>query len=457
LISLTKYILFFCSALFGIPIAFILAKHYKYIENILFFLFIFLTCQMIDINLISREAFRITSRGFEFGLVDIFAIIFFKLILDRKASHPIKKLPPGSILYFLYFFFSLLSIFNSDSLLFSSFEVFKMVKMYFFYWVIYNYINSKKQLKFLTNCISITILYIFTHVIVEKYILGHYQVTGPLPHQNSLVMYLLPFVSIVFAYLLENSPDIKILPSQLFNILQIIRHYIYWLLALLTGIISIFFTLSRGGIAAFAISFIIIMFLSLTSRFSAKKLSIFFLIFILGSGITLRAADTIINRFKTAPIESGNVRIQLAKAAINMANDNPFGIGLNNFGIKINYPYDYGQHIIHRNKLPEDAKNGLVETIYLMIAAETGWINLGFFLLWIGSMYYTNIRNFFRYKKSNYRYLTIGLAGGLSAIYIESTLEWVLKQSNNFYQLMLIFAVISIMTKLYKINNTIQT
>ena len=48
--------------------------------------------------------------------------------------------------------------------------------------------------------------------------------------------------------------------------------------------------------------------------------------------------------------------------------------------------------------------------------------------------------------------MSIGLTGGLLAIYIESGLEWVLKQTNNFYQLMLIFALIATMDRLYHIK-----
>jgi hypothetical protein len=54
------------------------------------------------------------------------------------------------------------------------------------------------------------------------------------------------------------------------------------------------------------------------------------------------------------------------------------------------------------------------------------------------------------YRGTDYQYFAIGLTGGLLAIYLESTLEWVLKQTNNFYQLMLMFAMIMVMTKLEK-------
>jgi hypothetical protein len=87
----------------------------------------------------------------------------------------------------------------------------------------------------------------------------------------------------------------------------------------------------------------------------------------------------------------------------------------------------------------------LVETVYLMIAAESGWPSLVVFILWLLIMYTRNIINIFTYGKTEYRYLTIGLAGGLLGIYLESALEWVLKQTNNFYQLMLVFGVIAAM------------
>ncbi|SFV70072.1 hypothetical protein MNB_SM-4-616 [hydrothermal vent metagenome] len=83
-----------------------------------------------------------------------------------------------------------------------------------------------------------------------------------------------------------------------------------------------------------------------------------------------------------------------------------------------------------------------------MIAAETGWHNLGIFIWFLLYFYYKNIQNYFRLKGSEYRYLPLGIIGGLSAIYVQSTLEWALKQTNNFYQLMFIFALIGVVSRL---------
>jgi hypothetical protein len=200
--------------------------------------------------------------------------------------------------------------------------------------------------------------------------------------------------------------------------------------------------------AMFAITIFVIFILSHSYGFSLRKLGITIL-FLLGlAGILYKAMDSITERVETAPEASANVRVMLAESAVNMANDKILGIGLNNFAIKVNPPYPYSDHI----PMPEDEdakmSNGLVETIYLNIAAETGWHNLVVFLLFIFYFYFKNMRNYFRLKGSIYRYFPLGLMGGLLAIYLQSTLEWVLKQTNNYYQLMFMFAIIAAISRL---------
>jgi len=248
-------------------------------------------------------------------------------------------------------------------------------------------------------------------------------------------MYMIVFGSIILAYLL-NSEKIKLY---------------YWLPVFGAASIDIISTLSRGGMALFALSISIIFFLSYISKISFRKLGITLIFIILGSGVLYKASDTILERVNNAPAESLTVRIELAQAAQNMANDKLSGIGLNNFGLKINHPYTYGNHIQRED---DYEKGGLVETIYLMIAAETGWHNLLVFILFLLYFYGKNVLNYLRLKESQYRYLPLALIGVLTAIYIQSTLEWVLKQTNNFYQLMFIFALIGVLSKLIKEKET---
>lgn len=435
-LSSVKYIIFFIVLCVGVPAGFSFAKTHPKFEKIIFFLMVFFTVKMEDINFVSRETFRLTSKGFEIGLVDIATFIILLLVLHRKHQYKLE-LPPGSYFFFAYFFFSILSIMNSAVVLFSMFEVWKMLRMYLYFWVIYNYINSFDQYDDFLKGVAACTLFVFEEVMKQKYVFHVFQTAGPFPHQNSLVMYMIIFSSLMFAYLLNR----KNVPAYKFSM---------WLILFGMAAVCIVSTLSRAGIVLFSFSCAIILGVSLLSGVNSKKIVVTLLLLVMGIAIFVRAWDSISERFRTAPEESATTRVDLAKAAVKMANDKLFGIGLNNFGHKINPPYPYSSHIEMHNEDDEDEKNGLVETVYLMIAAETGWHNLAVFFLMLFYFYFMNVRNFIRLKNSNYQFIAIGLIGGLLAIYLESTLEWVLKQTNNFYQLMLIFALIASMDKLYR-------
>lgn len=429
-----KYLIFFTVLVFGVPIGYAIARKHGKFENFVLFLVLFFTCRLAEtINFISHENYRGTSRGFEITLVDLAVLILFFLVIQRKNVYKIKLLPPGSLLFFMYILISLISIMNSGVALYSFFEIWKMLRMYFFYWIMYNYIQDLIQINLIVKYIGYIIIYVFILVLQQKYLLGMFQVKGPFPHQNSMAMYLIVFGCLIFAALMNSKERTS--------------NTYYLLLVFGMSAICVVSSLSRAGLACFAVSLLIIFLLSFGSGFSLKKISLTVVFILLGSVVIFKAADTITQRFETAPEESANTRIVLAGAACSMAGDKFFGIGLNNFGLKINPPYPYGDHI-KRTKWNE--KEGLVETIYLMIAAETGWVNLVIFLIFIFKFYFMNLINLFRYRKSIYCYVCIGFIGGLSGIYLESVLEWVLKQTNNFYQLMLVFAIIAAMSKIYK-------
>lgn len=429
-----KYVVFFITLLIGVPGGYFLSLKYPRVEKFMFFLMLFFTVKMEDINFVSRETFRLTSKGFEMGMVDIATLVVLFLVLHRKKKYPVQ-LPPGSYFYFAYLGFSMLSMVNSAVLLFSFFELWKMLRMYLYFFVVYNYINDYKQFNDFMKGVAAVTIFIFYEVMKQKYLEGKFQSSGPFPHQNSLVMYTIILGSLIFAYLLNRK---KVKPLS----------FIFWLVLFGMSGVCVISTLSRAGLVLFGLSIVTVLGISFLGGVTGKKVWVSILLIFLTMAILAKAWNSINERFRTAPEESANVRKNLAIAALNMVKDKPLGIGLNNFGIKINPPWQYSAHIEMHNPDDEDEKNGLVETIYLMIAAESGWHTLAMFLSFLFYFYYLNIRNYFRYKNSEFRYFSIGLVGGLLAIYLESTLEWVLKQTNNYYQLMLVFAMIAVMSKL---------
>ncbi|MCF7919788.1 MAG: O-antigen ligase family protein [Candidatus Cloacimonetes bacterium] len=429
-----KYLVFFLTLFVAVPIGSQLARTNKSVEKLVHFLYIFLTTEEITINFVSREFFKGTSRGFEVGIVDLLGLVLYSVILMRASKYPPRIVPPGAPIYFILFTFCLISITNSATgyIMHSFFEIWKMFRMYLYFWINYNYIIYYHNYDTIIYSIRAIIFYISYHVLRQKYVLGLWQAKGPFPHQNSLVMYMIILNSLILGYILNKKKKIKLF---------------WWVVAFSLGSLSIVSTFSRAGLVCFVLSCMVIIMLSFTGGVSPRKIGVTILIMFIGLLGALRAMDSIVKRFETAPENSANTRKMLATAAIKMANDKTFGVGLNNFGVKINPPYNYSSHI---EGVTEESIGGLVETIYLSYAAETGWHNMVIYFVLLFYFYFKNLNNFVKHRKSDYIWVPIGLAGGLMGIYLESALEWVLKQSNNFYQLMLCFALIGSMERMYK-------
>ena len=110
--------------LVGVPASIILAYTSKLWERVFVFMMVFFTCNLSGtINFESVKDYRGTSRGFEFGIVDLATLVIFGVMI-LKPKFKIK-MPPGTFLYFTYTIISMLSIQNSANSLYSWFEIFK--------------------------------------------------------------------------------------------------------------------------------------------------------------------------------------------------------------------------------------------------------------------------------------------------------------------------------------------
>ena len=135
-------------------------------------------------------------------------------------------------------------------------------------------------------------------------------------------------------------------------------------------------TYSRGALAMVPISFFVTFVLSFMSADHGKRIGMMMRIVpvaaigLVGLGLML---PRIIERFSEAPEASKNTRIELALCAKEMILDEPWrGIGINNWGIKINPPYEYAELAGRNTHRGEDFRDGIVETVYLLVGAECG-------------------------------------------------------------------------------------
>ena len=384
------------------------------------------------INFFPDPFYRGTSRGFEITLTDVISIsLIFSIYLKRKK---VIIFPKGSIFYIIYFVISFISSFNSSNLNYSGFEIQKMFFIYLFFITVYNYIFFNKSFDIIKISFFTIISINFLMMLEQKYILGYYQPSGLFPHRNSSSMFVNLIAPIFLSILLNKKSNKKI--------------FCFYFAIYMLCSINVIFALSRGAIFFFPIAAAIVTSFSMASKITSRKIQTITLFLVLAIVGSAKAAPMVAERFERASERSGETRVRLAKIAVRMANDKFWGIGLNNWGVKVNPPYTYAEGL--RPVEDEDFKDGIVETIYLLVAAECGWIGFTSLILWFGYYFVQNALNIRRYKNTPTSYMPIGLFAGLIATFGQSTLEWALKQKTNFYELVLIFAIIAAMTQIYE-------
>jgi hypothetical protein len=430
-----KYIVFFVALFAGVPILVILGCSRRQYLRCLVFAAVFLSYETnrLSLNFFSVETYRGTARGMEITVADMlfWALLMVLLLLYRQRF---RFFPRGSLLYLPYYFWCALSIFNAANQLYSFFELWKMLMMWICFLVISNYLSITRDLEPILKGLGTVVILSFFVVLNQKYFLGRYQTPGVFAHQNTAAMYMGMIGPLFLTRCLEER-------NNRWDNAFYISAFVF------SGAIA-FFSFSRGAMLFYPLGCAVALIFSLGHRVNKRKILVVAFITVGASLGLMKMAPRIIARLKYAPETSKLTRVRLAKTAVIMANDKKIiGIGINNWGIKINPPYSYA---FYRDELnyDEDFKDGLVETIYLMTAAECGWVGLGLLLALFGGFFLLNMLNWFLSYRTDINYLAAGISGGLVSVYGQSLLEWVLKQSPPFYELMIIFAIISAMNVL---------
>ncbi|MBR2509962.1 MAG: O-antigen ligase family protein [Lentisphaeria bacterium] len=429
-----KYLIFFIAFMGVLPLGYILTLNRKYMRYA--FLAVLLPVMMfnqVSINFFSHETYRGTSRGMEVSLVYLIALAMITGMLILYHKKPFMP-DGGSKIYWIYFLLCLPSLINADNTLFSWFELGKMIMMYIVFICTYYYLYNTRDFSTVMIGFGIVATVTFCSVVLQ-HLKGIHQANGLFPHQNSMGMFMNLIAPIFFSYY--------------FNVNKGWKRFLFAGFFLMASA-ACMRTYSRGAMVCLPFGCAITTLLSLRYQFHMRKIQILLPIFLLCFFGLLLLLPNIIKRFENAPRESLMTRQYLAASAWNMMCDKPFaGVGLNNWGIKINPPYPYCEYRYENKRIAKDFKEGIVETSYLLVGAECGFLALAAFLSWLGYYYIAACKLVKRLRRTNLFYIPSGIVGGLTAVYLQSTLEWVMKQQVNFIQMMILFAALSI---LYKYN-----
>jgi O-antigen ligase len=105
-----------------------------------------------------------------------------------------------------------------------------------------------------------------------------------------------------------------------------------------------------------------------------------------------------------------------------MAGESLLGVGLNNYSHAIN-------NTAYSRFIPKEIDRGIVHNIYLLHAAEMGWIGLAVFVLMIGNFLWMALRIVFQRRDDIVSWVAIGIFAAMSALWLQSSLEWLFRQT----------------------------
>lgn len=431
-----KYLFFFSALLGIIPGVVFLLCFRKAIRWAIFVMFLpLLLFNSSAINFFSHESYRGTARGMEVSLIYFIALI---LLLTFTYFKGFRHLFPewGCRIYLLYFLYSCLSLINSADRLISFFELWKMIMIYLVFLAVFHYLEYNFGDMEIIMFVFVWIIIPCGLLVVWQHLQGIYQAYGVFPHRNSMAM-AMNMLGMIFLAHCFGKPGLLLDKIYLF--------------AFALSALSVVFSYSRGALVCFPIGATIVVGFSLLNRPSYRKVYLICTLGVAGLLLLFLFLPKVIERFERAPEASKNTRVELAECAMNMMKDCSWvGVGINNWGIKINPPYTYSEKRRDENKMTDDSRDGIVETVYLLVGAECGIPCLVIFVFFL--LYYlcSSILLMIRLRHTSYFYYPLGVLGGLINIALQSCLEWVLKQQMNFILMMAMFAVISFMNKNYK-------
>ncbi len=424
-----KYLVF-SLAFIGTPfLAFLLCVNFRWVKYAFWGMVVALCLyHATSINFFSHEKYAGSARGMEVSLIHLLALAILLALLVRGK---LKQLFPegGYRLYLVYFLICLPSAFAAADGLIAWFEVWKMIMLFCLYLAVYTYLKSTGDVQ--SVLVSVALFTIFNGLVVAKqHYTGIYQPNGVFPHRNSMSMAMLLFGPLFFAYYLTHGlkTGVDRLCAAAFPLAAIATLWSY----------------SRGAIAMMPVGYGIATLGCLRDgkRIGAKikKLIPLAMLACLGLAAML---PRLINRFVNAPKSSANTRVELAQCAWEMIREHPMiGVGINNWSINMRPEYPYQERASEVLGVHLDYR-GIVETVYLLIGAECGIPALLCFIIWLFWYWFVCLRLLKHLRGTKWHFIAAGLLGGFTTNYLQSTLEWVLRQQQNLICIMFMFALVA--------------
>lgn len=338
-------------------------------------------------------------KGAEFSVLDALTLaIYFSLPSTR---HPL----PFKLSMALYFLAVLFSGLQSAVPMTTLFACWQLARMFLVYTVVARASSTDPRVvPALLKGLAASLFLEMGYAMSERFAYGVLQTGGTVGGQNLLGLSSHLIVIPLFALLLADGQG--------------------WLpvAVVLAGIVIELLTVSRATIGLAGFAFVTVFALSALRRWTPRKRTM------LAAGmaslalIAPLAVMSLETRFAKEQTTSYDERAAFMKAGEMMLFDHPLGVGANNYVVVANIQ-GYNKRAGVADRFQSDATN--VHNVYLLIAAETGYIGLITFLFFLLSPLTVAFRYSWRARKDPKADLLLGLGVALLTVYIHSLFEWI--------------------------------
>jgi hypothetical protein len=389
----------------------------------------------LDINFLSRQWYRGTTRGIEFSFIDVLAFSIFASLLIAPRLRDKRFFWPASLGFMLVFLgYECFSIGISEPKLFGLFELSKTIRAIFIFLAAALYVKSERELRFLVLAVGCAVCLEGALAVKHKLILHVDRATGTLDHANSLSMYLCMTAPLFTAAVNSSFP-------------RYIR--VFSTMCIGFAAIGIVMTISRAGIPIFGLVMLGATVICMTWKITLKKIAGTIGIVVGVSALLALSWNSLAERFgesdiaeemDTKQFENRGQYFGLAKEILK---DKPLGVGLNNwsyhvsktYGERVGSPYedydDIPPSVLYSDlifdwaaKYAPPAHNLGVITIgelgvpgfIIFVLLWLRWFSMGFRFLWR------------RTTDPMYRVGT-GIFFCICGIFLQSLTEWVYRQT----------------------------
>jgi hypothetical protein len=429
----------------GVFGAALLACLFKRIRDLYFVLLIVLLplIERLDVNFVSRDWYRGTSRGFEVSLLDplVIGLLVGSMAAPRRGES--RGYWPASFgLALVLFLYACFTVGMDEPRLFSLFELWKWFRGLLLVVAVAFYLRGERELRLLVLSMAVVLWHQGLLSLWQRYIGGENRVPGTFVAANSLSM-LLCLVSPMM---------VAAITSRFSRLLRLICAG-----AILLACIAEVLTISRAGSVILPLVLLATTLATISYRITARKIIITLLVLGAAAGIATKGWHSLTSRFGEASLkdEYGNKRnlgrgYYLRVARVIAVNE-PFGVGLNNwsYGVSGRYGHMLGygfvpyrgtdrepSQVIPAGALVDDeAQAAPAHNLSALTVGELGIPGLVIFLLlwcrWFqmsGSFLWPRVPD-------PMRRMGVGIFFCLCGSFLHSWTEWAMRQYTMYFML----------------------